>query len=67
LTAHEVRHAKAHYPGTALFIVANITVNRSSSGPPIAVGGTTLIAEPWDILECDLTAIAYSYRVQRNV
>ena len=46
LTPNEVRHAQ-EYPGTALFVVSNITVSRAEGGTVTATGGNHYCYDPW--------------------
>lgn len=61
LTPNEVRHAR-EYPGTALFILSNIVVERSEDGTVIAVGGDRHVYDPWSIDDGMLLPLGFRYQ-----
>jgi predicted RNA-binding protein with PUA-like domain len=65
LTRNEVAQARADYPNTALFVLANVTVGKEADGRPSAGGGRAVVREPWMPREEDLEPIAYEYTVPR--
>jgi hypothetical protein len=65
LTRNEVAEAKAKYPSTALFILAEVTLIKEADDKPTARGGRTIVKEPWVPRDEDLEPIAYEYRVPR--
>jgi hypothetical protein len=64
-TRNEVAQAKAEYPNTALFILADVTVAKETDDRPSAHGGRAVVLEPWIPSDEDLEPIAYEYRVPR--
>jgi hypothetical protein len=65
LTRNEVAQAKAEYPNTALFILADVAVTKEADGSPSARGGRAVVLEPWMPRDEDLEPIAFEYTVQR--
>ncbi|MBS0198091.1 MAG: DUF3883 domain-containing protein [Planctomycetes bacterium] len=61
LTAKEVLHARENAHCVALFIVANITLQRVPSSPPKAEGGTTRLIMPWSVSEGSLEPTQFRY------
>jgi hypothetical protein len=64
LTPNEVRHAREH-PYTALFILSNITIERTVHGTVTAVGGDQQLFDPWPIDDGTLTPLGFRYQVPR--
>jgi predicted RNA-binding protein with PUA-like domain len=64
LTRNEVAQAKAEYPSTALFVLADVTVKEADDRPS-AHGGRVVVLEPWMPRDEDLEPIAYEYTVPR--
>lgn len=62
LTPNEVRHAQ-DYPGTALFVVSNIVLERAEDGAVIAAGGQRHCYDPWRLDEEALTPVGFRYQV----
>jgi predicted RNA-binding protein with PUA-like domain len=65
LTRNEVAEARAGYPSTALFILAEVSVVKEADDQPSARGGRAVVREPWRPREEDLEPIAYEYTVPR--
>jgi hypothetical protein len=65
LTRNEVAEAKASYPGTALFVLADVTVAKEAGGRPSARGGRVVVLEPWMPSDEHLDPVAYEYAVLR--
>ncbi len=65
LTRNEVAHMRKAYPGNALAIVSAIELDGSADAP-VARAGTLRVMQPWLIVESDLTALAFEYRVPRG-
>jgi hypothetical protein len=63
LTRNEVAQAKAEYPSTALFVLADVTVVKEADELPSARGGRVIVLEPWMPRGEDLEPIAYEYAV----
>jgi hypothetical protein len=62
LTAGEVRFARSHEAGMALFVLHSIQL--SGAGSSInATGGTPIIHQPWQIDGSRLSPVAYTYSV----
>lgn len=59
LTFNEVEHARARFPYVALFVVAQIKVERDSDEGIIASGGTVHRYEPWRVDDGTLKAIGF--------
>lgn len=62
LTPNEVRHARES-PRTALFILSNITVERTNDGTITVGGGERHLYDPWHIDGGTLTPLGYRYQV----
>ena len=62
LTLNEVRHARA-YPNTALFVLSNITIERSENGTVTATGGDEQVYDPWLIGNGTLVPLGFRYIV----
>jgi hypothetical protein len=62
LTPNEVRHAREH-PYTALFILSNITIERTVDGTVTAAGGDQQLFDPWPIDDGTLTPLGFPYQV----
>ena len=62
LTPNEVRHAQ-EYPATALFVLSNITVERTEGGTITATGGVESVYDPWCLDEGTLTPLGFRYEV----
>jgi hypothetical protein len=63
LTPNEVTHARTNHPGTALFILADVTVTKEAEGTPSTHGGRAVILEPWLPRDEHLQPVAYEYSV----
>jgi hypothetical protein len=63
LTRNEVAQARAEYPNTALFVLADVAVVKEADGRPLARGGRPVVLEPWMPGDGDLEAIAFEYKV----
>lgn len=63
LTPNEVVHARAHYPGVALFIVANIKLLEGSNSQLIAEAGQAIILQPWRVEDEALHPLGFEYSV----
>jgi predicted RNA-binding protein with PUA-like domain len=63
LTRNEVAQAKAEYPSTALFVLADVTVVKEADDGPSAHGGRVVVLEPWMPRDEDLEPIAHEYTV----
>jgi hypothetical protein len=61
LTSGEVRHARAHMPDVALFILAGIKLGDDPEIAALASGGQGMVYEPWVLNDDDLSALAYMY------
>lgn len=64
LTKNEVLLHRQEYPNNALIVVSKIDLDRSE--PPSAKGGKVLFISPWKIVDSDLEALGYDYRVRSN-
>jgi Domain of unknown function (DUF3883) len=62
LTLNEVKHARA-YPCTALFILSNITIERSENGTVTATGGDKHVYDPWLMDDGTLVPLGFRYLV----
>ena len=62
LTPGEVRHAREH-EHNALFILSNVTIQRSADGTVEATGGAQHIHDPWHLDDAALTPIGFRYQV----
>lgn len=62
LTPNEVKHAREN-PGTALFVLSNITVERAEDGTVTATGGTYRTYDPWRLDDGTLTPLGFRYQV----
>jgi hypothetical protein len=62
LTRNEVEHARCRHPNVALFVTAEVQLDRSCN-PPHAYGGRDLVLAPWDISGCDLTPTVFDCRL----
>jgi hypothetical protein len=60
LTPNEVRHAR-EYEHTALFILSNISLERSRDGTVVASGGVRRLIDPWDIEQGALIPVGFRY------
>jgi hypothetical protein len=65
LTRNEVAQARAGYPNTALFVLAEVTVIKEADDRPSARGGRAVVLGPWAPGDEDLQPIAYEYTVPR--
>jgi predicted RNA-binding protein with PUA-like domain len=65
LTRNEVAEARAGYPSTALFVLAEVTVAKEADDRPSVRGGRAAVQEPWMPRGEDLEPIAYQYTVPR--
>ena len=65
LTAKEVKHARDYYPNVALFILAQIQVDQTSSGQPQVNGGNIQLLHPWNIDEGTLSPLAFAYTLHK--
>lgn len=63
LTRNEVAQARANYPNTALFVLADITVIKEADDRPSVRGGRAVVLEPWMPRDEDLEPIAHEYTV----
>ena len=61
LTKNEVLLHKQEHPNNALIVVSEINLDRSES--PSVKGGKVLFISPWKIIESDLEALGYDYRI----
>ncbi|HVB23639.1 MAG TPA: DUF3883 domain-containing protein [Ktedonobacteraceae bacterium] len=66
LTRNEVEHARYRYPKVALFVLANIKIEQTSTGIPQASGGERHLLEPWNVDEGMLSPLAFAYIVPRK-
>jgi Protein NO VEIN, C-terminal len=62
LTPNEVRHAREN-PYTALFVLSNITVERTEDGTVTARGGKHHRYDPWRLDDGTLTPLGFRYQV----
>jgi hypothetical protein len=62
LTPNEVRHAREN-PGTALFILSNITLELAEDGTATATGGKQTSYDPWRLDDGTLTPVGFRYQV----
>jgi hypothetical protein len=60
LTRNEVFHARRHFPRVALYVQAEIEINRALP-TPMCRGGYPIIVDPWCPGDDALTLLAYSY------
>ena len=67
LTANEVKHARYRYPHVALFILANIKIERTSTGELQASGGEKHLIDPWNVDEGVLSPLTYAYKTSRRI
>lgn len=63
LTRNEVIHAQNYYPRVALFVLAHIQIDQTSTGKPQASGGKIQLLDPWNVDEKMLSSLAYAYRI----
>ena len=66
LTRNEVEHAKYRYPHVALFVLANIKIEQTSTGKPQASGGEKHLLDPWNVDEGMLSPLAYAYKMPKG-
>lgn len=62
LTRNEVEHAREHADHVALFVVRNISLDRSGL-KPVASGGDAEVFQPWNIDQGTLEALQFEYRL----
>jgi Domain of unknown function (DUF3883) len=60
LTRNEVEHARS-YPDVALFVLADIVVERTEEGGIVASGGRMIVHDPWVVDDDALQPIGYKY------
>lgn len=60
LTRNEVRHARAHFPRIALYILSRVVI-AEDRGSLVATRGTPHVINPWDITDGVLTPVSFSY------
>jgi hypothetical protein len=63
LTSNEVKHLR-DFPNTALYVVSEITLDRSDPEAPTATGGNVRVLYPWTIDEDKLRPTQYTYRLE---
>ena len=61
LTKNEVSVQKEFYPNNALVLVFGIKLIKGDA--PIAEGGTLKVISPWELIDADLTPMAFEYLV----
>ena len=62
LTKNEVTHHVKQYPRNTLFVLHEISLNKSKAAP-LAEGGKIHVQIPWMINTEQLSPIAYRYRI----
>ena len=62
MTKNEVNNARQMHPDVALFITADLEVDRSVD-PPTASGGRDVVFDPWDIETSELVPLAFEVRI----
>ncbi|MHB8597161.1 MAG: protein NO VEIN domain-containing protein [Ktedonobacteraceae bacterium] len=66
LTRNEVEHARYRYPHVALFVLANIKIEKTSTGGIRPGGGERHLLEPWNVDDGMLTPLAYAYKIKMS-
>jgi hypothetical protein len=62
ITRNELLVHREQYPNNALFVVSKIHLEKGED--PRASGGEISVRQPWEILESDLSAVAYDYSLK---
>jgi hypothetical protein len=62
LTPNEVKHART-YRDVALFVLADVVVEREPDGSVVAGGGTPIVHDPWDISAGKLKPVGYRFEL----
>jgi hypothetical protein len=66
LTRNEVEHARYRYPHVALFVLANIKIEKTSTGGIRPGDGERHLLEPWNVDDGMLTPLAYAYKIKMS-
>lgn len=62
LTLNEVKHART-YKDVALFVLADVVVEREPDGSVVATGGTPIVHDPWNISAGKLKPVGYRFEL----